>query len=161
MFVDRVIVNASPLIVLFNSEQEDLLPQLFPDIVVPQAVIDEVVLAKSDRAAQQVPQADWFKTQVVAINPTVAAWDLGMGESSVISHSIANPDYCIVIDDRAARRCAKSFGISTLGTGRLLVLAKQRGLITTVSDRLERIVQAGLWLSPQVISLLKEQAGEG
>ncbi|MEM8642853.1 MAG: DUF3368 domain-containing protein [Cyanobacteria bacterium P01_G01_bin.54] len=158
MFVDRVIMNTSPLIVLFNSQQEDLLPQLFSEIIVPEAVIAEVTQGKSDRAAQSVLQTDWLKQQPVEINSTVAAWDLGKGETSVISCAIAYPGYCVVIDDRAARRCAKSFTIPTLGTGRVIVLARQRGLISSVGARLDRIQQAGLYLSPQVIELLKSQA---
>jgi predicted nucleic acid-binding protein len=47
MLVDRVIINASPLIVFFNSEQEDLLPQLFSEIIVPRAVIEEVIQGKT------------------------------------------------------------------------------------------------------------------
>ncbi|MEA5421432.1 DUF3368 domain-containing protein [Spirulina sp. CCNP1310] len=160
MFVDRIIINASPLIVLFNSEQEDLLPQLFSEIIVPEAVIEEVTQSKNDRASQQICETDWLKQQTVDIHPPVAAWDLGKGETSVISCAIASPTYCVMIDDRAARRCAKSFGIPILGTGRAIVLAKQRGLIQSVGERLKRLQDVGLYLSPQVIELLKVQANE-
>ena len=160
MFVDRVVINASPLIVLFNSYQDDLLLQLFSDIIVPEAVVAEVTQSKTDRAAEIIPQTPWLKRQPVEINSTIAAWDLGPGETSVISYAIAHPGYVAMIDDRAARRCAKSVGIPTLGTGRTLVLAKQRGLIPSVSDRLDRIREAGLYLAPQVIELLKSQANE-
>lgn len=160
MFVEKIVVNTSPLIVLFNSNQDDLLPQLFSDIIVPEAVVEEVTRGKSDRASQRVPQTDWLKQQTVEINPTVAAWDLGKGETSVISCAITHPGYYAMIDDQAARRCAKSFGVLTLGTGRAIVLAKQRGLIPSIGDRLDRIREAGLYLAPQVIELLKTQANE-
>lgn len=110
MYVDRVIINASPLIVMFNSNQDDLLPQLFTDIIVPEAVVREITQAKNDRASQRVPQTTWLKQKSVNVNPTVAAWDLGKGETSVISYAIAHPGYYAMIDDRAARRCAKSVG---------------------------------------------------
>lgn len=74
--------------------------------------------------------------------------------------NIAHPGYFAMIDDRAARRCAKSFDIPVLGTGRAIVLAKQRGLISSVGERLDRFRDAGLYLSPQVIELLKTQANE-
>lgn len=65
-----------------------------------------------------------------------------------------------MVDDAAARRCARALGIATLGTGGAIVLAKQRGLIKSVGDRLQQLRDAGLWLSEEVVSLLKQQAGE-
>ncbi|MGH9916474.1 MAG: hypothetical protein ACRD63_14445, partial [Pyrinomonadaceae bacterium] len=50
MRIERVVVNASPLIVLFKSGLADLLPQLFTDILVPVAVWSEVASGK-DQAA--------------------------------------------------------------------------------------------------------------
>jgi hypothetical protein len=43
MRIERVVVNASPLITLFRSHQADLLPRLFSEILVPEAVWQEVV----------------------------------------------------------------------------------------------------------------------
>lgn len=160
MLADRVVINSSPLITLFKSEQEDLLPLLFSDIVVPKAVFDEVTQIETDRAAQCIAKTDWINVKDVAANPSVLAWDLGSGETSVIGYAIEQRTYLAMIDDKAARRCAKAFGIQTIGTGRTLILAKQRGLIPSVSERLDRLQKAGLWLSPQVIHLLKEQANE-
>lgn len=42
MPIDRVIVNASPLICLFKCGLQVLLPGLFQDIFVPEAVLKEV-----------------------------------------------------------------------------------------------------------------------
>jgi predicted nucleic acid-binding protein len=54
MPIDRVVINASPLIVLFKSGQADLLPHIFDEILVPQAVWQEVTASKDDIAAQQL-----------------------------------------------------------------------------------------------------------
>lgn len=43
MRVERVVINASPLITLFRAGLHPLLPELFPDLVVPDAVWAEVV----------------------------------------------------------------------------------------------------------------------
>jgi predicted nucleic acid-binding protein len=160
MSVQTVVINASPLIVLFKSQQADLLPQLFTDIRLPQAVYAEIVVATADRAAQQVPQTPWLHRVEQAIDPTIAAWDLGAGESTVLSFALANPGYRAIVDDRAARRCAQTLGIRTIGTGGVLLLAKRRGVIDSVADRLEALRESGLWLSDAVIGLLKQQAGE-
>lgn len=73
MPIDRVVVNASPLIVLFNSNQADLLPQLFNEIYVPQAVWEEVTCAKNDIAAQQLPDVTWARLVEVAIDSSIAS----------------------------------------------------------------------------------------
>ena len=158
---DKVVVNASPLITLYKSQLVDLIPQLFTHVQVPAAVWQEVTASKNDIAAQSLPHTSWaMQTPAIAIHPQVSAWDLGAGESDVLSYALAHPDYTAMIDDAAARRCAISLGISTLGTGGLLVLAKRRGIIPSVIEPIQTLRHAGLWLSEDLVSLLKQQAGE-
>jgi len=160
MPISHVVINASPLIVLFKSGQADLLPQLFEQIIVPQSVYDEITAVKTDAAATQLPAVPWSHCTAVPINPAILPWDLGNGESAVLSFALVNPGYRAMIDDAAARRCARALGIATLGTGGAIVLAKRRGLIPSVTEGLRRLQDAGLWLSEDVINLLKQQAGE-
>ncbi len=65
-----------------------------------------------------------------------------------------------MVDDKAARRCAKTFGIQTLGTGGMLILAKRRGLIESVAAELDNLRIAGLWMSDELVDLFLEEAGE-
>jgi len=161
MRIEKVVVNSSPLIVLFRSGQADLLPRLFSDIVIPEPVYQEVLAGREDDAAKMaLPQTSWINREKVDITLPVAAWNLGNGESAVFSFAIKESGYRAVVDDLAARRCAKTFGIQTLGTGGLLVLAKRRGLIGSVKSRVQRIRDAGLWLSDSVVKLLIREAGE-
>lgn len=158
----QVVINASPLITLFKSQQAELLPALFTEILVPQGVWDEVLAGGAeDLAAQRLPKADWAKAVALdGLVTAVAAWDLGKGESEVLSLAAERQDYVAIVDDRAARRCGASLGIKTLGTGGLLILAKRRGLISEVSSGLQALQDAGLWMSGSLVALLKEQAGE-
>lgn len=161
MPIERVVINASPLITLFNSQLADLLPQLFGFVEVPPAVWQEVTAHKTDIAARSLPQATWAKqTEPVEISALVAAWDLGAGGSAVLSYALAHSGYTALIDDAAARRCAISLNVSTLGTGGVIVLAKRRGIVPSVSEPIESLRNAGLWLSDNLVSLLKQQAGE-
>jgi|SRR6266508_7029079 len=158
----RVIINASPLIVLFKSGLEDLLPQLCDEVIVPAAVWDEVLLGGTDdTAAVALPNADWARrVEVTTFNTTVRDWNLGAGESDVLNLACAMTGYRAMIDDSAARDCAKVIGIPFIGTGGFLVLAKRRGLIGSASAALRAVMDAGLWLSDGVVDLLKKQAGE-
>jgi|GEM_PF-3333164 len=42
MPIERIVINASPLIILFKAGLEDILPKLFNDICIPKAVWSEV-----------------------------------------------------------------------------------------------------------------------
>jgi predicted nucleic acid-binding protein len=50
--------------------------------------------------------------------------------------------------------------IPILGTGGILLLAKRRGLLPSVAEGLEKLRSAGLWLSDDLVKLLKTQADE-
>lgn len=164
MRIDAVVINASPLITLFRSGQADLLPRMFSHIVVPEAVWNEVVTdeqdARADHAARLLGDQYWPIRREVAVSPRVAAWVLGAGETAVLSHALAHPPLRAVIDDRDARRCAQTLGIPVLGTGGLLVLAKRRGLLASVSEAIAKLQRSGLWLSDDLVRMLKAQAGE-
>ncbi len=88
--INRAVVNSSPLIALFKSQQAELLPQLFTEILVPDAVWDEITAPGAlYAAAVQLPSVSWARrVQVRAIAPEVATWDLGSGESAVLSQAL-------------------------------------------------------------------------
>ena len=162
MLIKKVIVNSSPLIVLFKSQQADLLAQLFDEILVPGAVWDEVTTgSKNDVAATELVKVSWARrTEIPSISPEVLAWDLGKGESAVLGLALKKPGFAVVIDDRAARRCAQSLGVVSMGTAGVILLAKKRGLIPLASPGIQALQDAGLWLSAPLINLLQQQAGE-
>lgn len=162
MLIEKVVVNASPLILLLKSDLENLLPQLFAEIVVPEAVWSEI-LRGNDIASQKLQAAEyaWLVRVSLYDSSDVLIWNLGDGETEVLSWAYEyNPDFCAIVDDRAARKCAKTLGIKTLGTGGVLVLAKKRGLIDSVGDALQKLQDAGLYVSDEIVRLLKQQAGE-
>lgn len=98
MRIEAVVVNASPLIALFRSGQADLLPKLFNRIVVPEEVWKEVVLDERDDAAvRELGAQTWPRREVVANSPRVEAWNLGAGETAVLSHALANPPLRAII----------------------------------------------------------------
>lgn len=161
MRIEQIVVNASPLIVLLRSGLADLLPQLFHEIVIPETVWYEIVAGGHfDQAASGLQTVPWAKPTPVVLSPRITVWNLGAGESAVLTFALENPSYRDVLDDRAARRCARTLGISILGTGGVLVLAKRRGLLQSVENGLDRLQQAGLWLSLEIINLLLKEADE-
>ena len=60
--MNKIVINTSPLIVLFKSKQADLLPQIFQEIVVTDGVWNEVVRPSyTDLASKQLPLTSWVK----------------------------------------------------------------------------------------------------
>jgi predicted nucleic acid-binding protein len=162
MLIEEVVIDASPLISLFRSQQADLLAQLFTNIWVPKAVWQEVTESEhEDSASQGLVTATWPKiVHINQIPDVISKQDLGKGESEVLSFAINSPKVRAMLDDHAARRCAKTLGISTLGTGGMLVLAKQRGIIPSVGEAIEALRTAGMFLSDDLVQLLTTKAGE-
>ncbi len=162
MPIERLAVNASPLIALFRSGQAEILPALCPHLVVPDAVWCEVTAGgHEDTAASGLAEVDWLiHLADEPVGPVVQAWDLGAGESAVLSYVHTHQEYMAVLDDTAARRCARALNLRVIGTGGLLVMAKREGIIPSVTDVLERLKTAGLWLTPKIERVLLKSAHE-
>jgi predicted nucleic acid-binding protein len=160
----RVVADASPLILLARSELLSLLPTLFSEVLIPEAVWNEVNAAgPADPAVQQLSAASW--PQVVQASTTpgdseILQWNLGRGESAVLMIARRQTNCRALLDDRAGRACARTLEIPLLGTGGLLILAKNRGLIPSVADALRALRNSGLWLSDDMHQLLLQHAGE-
>ena len=156
----KVVIDTSPLIVLFKSQLDDLLPQLFTEIIVPGAVWDEIA-GKTDIVSRQLPTVFWpQRVDLENVSPVITAWGLDPGESEVLSFELENNGYQAIIDDAAARRVAKTLGIPIIGTAGTILLAKQRRLISSISAPIKTLRNAGLWLADDLVAFLKEQAGE-
>jgi len=90
----------------------------------------------------------------------VAAWDLGRGESEVISFALQNPSHRVVLDDREARRCAETLGCKCIGTAGILVLARRRNLLPSLRDAFAKLGNSGIWLSRDLVEDLCRLEGE-
>ena len=157
----NIVLNASPLILLCNSNLASILPEMFTEIAVPDAVWQEILRSpRMDRAVQLLPTLNWLKRVSVTPAAPIIQWDLGPGETEVLSFAIEQRAYIPVLDDMLAKKCARSLGIPTLGTGAILILAKELRLIESVESSLRQLQKVGLWISETVIQLLKHKAGE-
>lgn len=162
MSSDVAIINASPFILLSKSGIIDLLPKLFTEVVMPEAVYSEIAFGK-DLASQiaQESSGAWLKRVHSATHADVEIWNLGDGETELLSHAVADPKrYIALIDDRPARRCSSVLGIRTLGTAGIIVLAKQRGLIDTVRSPIETLIGNGLYITDEILRAVYAQANE-
>ncbi|MDQ3633220.1 MAG: DUF3368 domain-containing protein [Acidobacteriota bacterium] len=162
MLIEKVVINASPFIILCKSGLIELLPELFTEIYMPETVSIEIIEGK-DIVTEKLYDCEetWLKRCLTSTVEDVLVWNLGGGETEVLSFASANGyEYTALIDDRAARKCAEALGIKTLGTAGILVLAKKRNLIKDVSVELKKLRSAGLWLSDEIFNAALKQANE-
>lgn len=160
MTSDHLIVNASPLIFLSRVDGLQWLSRCFANPVwVPQAVLGEV--EAGDGGAEIVTRfqndAGFSIIPIVQVPPTVAAWDLGAGESQVLAHCCRDSTAIAVLDDKAARDCARTLGVRIIGTLGIILIAKRCGWISHARPVIERLRSQSMFLSDNlVINALKE-----
>jgi predicted nucleic acid-binding protein len=83
MRIERVVVNASPLICLCKSGLSEILPTLFSDVIVPAAVHNEIT-AKEDVTRACAPFFAHSQVKIasdIVIPSSIISWDLGEGEA--------------------------------------------------------------------------------
>jgi predicted nucleic acid-binding protein len=150
--LERWILNASPLIVMARIGYERLFSELADEIVVPRAVAMEVQAGPAADRARQALAAGRFKIVETPPPPAeILAWDLGAGETAVLTLALAESGWTAILDDAAARRCARSFSLPVKGTLAVVILARQRGLIPSATELLQSLKRTGFRLDDRVI----------
>ena len=158
----NVIVNTSPLQYLFQVGLLDLLPSLYGNVIIPQAVLDEADHGRRQGVALPAVSAlSWVRVVTVG-HPVVLpmATRLGAGEYEVLLLAKEMPDSLIVLDDSRARHCATQLGIRVTGTLGILLKAKQRNTIAAVTPVLDTLNDLGFRLSAKTRALTIRLAGE-
>jgi len=155
-------INTSPLIFLTKGGFLDLLQVISPSIIVPSAVATEIrEYGETDVTAVALKNTDWLVVQETPPVPNVIqTWDLGLGESDVLTWGYANPGTEVILDDLAARRCAATLRIPVRGTLGIVIAAKQRGIIPAARPVLEQLRLCGMYLSDRVINQALALVGE-
>jgi predicted nucleic acid-binding protein len=147
---ERWVVNASPLIVLARIGRDSLLSALADQVAVPRVVAQEIQAGPKD-AAQQALAAGRFAIIDAPPPPTeILAWDLGAGETAVLSFASAEPGWTAILDDESARKCARSLGVDLKGTLGIILLAKQKGLIASAAQELRALRAIGFRIDDHI-----------
>jgi predicted nucleic acid-binding protein len=158
------VANASPVIVLAKANHLHLLKMLknlADELILPDAVVAEVLAGPESDPARQALESGWARVHSPAAIPSeLIEWGLGPGETAVLALALERTPSTAILDDAAARACAKAFGVSVLGTLGVVLRAKKRGLISNAADVLRAIRAAGLHLDDRVIRLALGHIGE-
>lgn len=130
-----IVSNTSALINLTRIGKLNLLRELYGELIVPQAVWQEVVVEGAGQpGAEEVKSAVWIKTQSVTNKQLVDALQLGLdaGEVEAIALILEIGAELLLIDEHLGQETARHLGLRYIGLIGSLVEAKRRGLISAV-----------------------------
>lgn len=156
------VANASPLIILAKANYLQLLTDLAPEVLLPDAVVSELLAGPPADPARQAIEKGWGKRVSVGNMPRVVLeWGLGPGETEVIAVALEHPNSTALLDDAQGRTCARTFGISVIGTLGVVLRAQKMGRVASATKVIQDLRTSGLFLDDQIIrDALRQTVGE-
>ena len=157
----KVISDASTLIGLARIGQLNLLRKLYSQIIIPQAVFEEVSKEKK-AGSEKISKASYIKIEKVKDEIAIKflLGNLGRGESEVLVLAKEKQADLILIDEKKARKMARRAGFKVMGILGLLLVSKRNGFISNIKAFIDELNKQGFRLSNRVIKKILKEAGE-
>ena len=159
-----VVSDTSPLSNLFVIGRLDLLQKLYSRIIVPGAVMDELLeLEKRGVDLTAIKSASWIEIKLLPsremVDELLLQVDLGEAEAIILAKSL-QADW-LLIDETKGRNIAKLQGLHIIGLLGVILQAKNKGYVTNVKDLLNELVsKARFRVSDELREKFLELAGE-
>jgi predicted nucleic acid-binding protein len=155
-----VVADTSPINYLVLIDAVGILPVLYQNIVVPNAVFEELQAAETPEKVRKFIQnrPGWFdvKQAAILIDSELPELDAGEREAIALTEEL-NAD-ALIIDERAGREEAKRRGIFVIGTLGILNSAAEKDLLD-LPIALKNLQQTSFRVSEKLVSdLLKLDA---
>ena len=164
-----VVSDASPLICLAAIRQFNLLRLLYDEVLIPEAVWQEITRAPAfaDAASLQVAAdargAGWLQVASASNRPLVTQLEtvLDPGEAEAISLAVERAASLLLIDERDGRQVARTLGVPLTGTLGVLLRAKTLGHTPAIKPLLTQLVeQHHFRLHPSLLQQVLSEADE-
>lgn len=151
-----VVSDTSPLTALLQVGKAELLTELFHEVVIPEAVRDELL-----RFHQALP--DYISVRGIgdqhAAESLSDKLDFGEAQAIILAEEIG-ADY-LLIDEKLGRTIAVSRGIKVVGLLGALLLAKKVGRLDSVGELIKELEsRCGFYVSDSVRQIIIDAAGE-
>lgn len=162
-----VISNTSPIMNLAIVDQLILLQKQFGEVIIPEAVVDELKLDTDYPGTDKIRtaiSAGWIRVEKIKNTQLATALrrELDDGEAEAIALALQLNITEILMDERDGRSIAKSMGLSPVGVIGILLKAKEKGLIVSVKEILQKLrSEAGFYITEQLQKEILSRIGEG
>jgi len=147
-----IVSDTSCLILLDKLGKIELLKSLFGKITITQIIADEF--------GRIIPDFINIETAVDKNYQKILESFLDAGEASAIALCLEKDDSLLIVDDFKARREAKQLGIKYTGTIGVLIVAKEKGLINSVSEIINEIKKTDFRISEKLVREAKKKSKE-
>jgi predicted nucleic acid-binding protein len=149
----KVIVSDTSCLILLNKIGKiSLLKALFGTITITSIIANEFGENLHDFIKIENPVDNRYQKILEGF--------LDKGEASAISLALEKEDCLLIIDELKGRKEARLIGLTITGTLGILIVAKEKGLIESISDVLERIKQTDFRISENLIRETLERCNE-
>lgn len=161
-----VVSNTSPIMNLASVDLLDLLRKQFGEVIVPEAVIEELRLNSGYPGTDKIRTAmseGWLRQEVVENKQVALALrrELDNGEAEAIALALQLHAETILMDERDGRSVAKSMGLSPIGIIGILIRSKQNGEIVSVKEVLNKLRnEAGFYITDALMKEILSELGE-
>jgi|SRR3989344_7274008 len=145
-----MIADSSVLILLAKINQLHLFYRLYPKIIIPKEVKEEILIPEKE-GYLKIQEALEKKNLIVKTPSSNNDFGLGKGENAVLNLAMESKD-SVIMDDRAAISKAKTLGIRYIRTTDLASQALKRGYLNKNEAKLfiDNLIKAGSYISPNI-----------
>jgi predicted nucleic acid-binding protein len=159
-----VVSDTSALSNLATVNHLWLLEAIYRSVIIPDVVASELAAA-SNPIISSILTLEWIQTQTLSDTDLAAQLQekrgLDAGEASAIALALELQADDLLIDERLGRQEAIRLGLSIIGILGILLVAKQKRLISYVQPVMDALIdQAGFRVSPtlyqRVLTLSQE-----
>lgn len=147
-----VISDTSAISNLLQIGQIELLKSLYGKIYISPTVQRELYVYENH--AKQIEELKWVEIKYPRNQKLVQQLlkDLDLGEAESIALAIEEEADYLIIDEYLGRKIAHSMDIKVVGILGILILAKQRGLLSEIRNSIELLLLNGFRLNKELIN---------
>ena len=157
----KIVSNTTPILSLLKINKLILLKELYGRIIIPNAVYQEIENGKDKQYYQDLSLLSWIEiTKLKNTDSRENFNELDRGEAEVLIVANEQNADLIIMDEIIGRRFAKQLNFNITGTIGILLKAKEKRLINSVTKLLTELTDKGTWLNTKLVSKAIELAGE-
>ena len=124
-----IVSDTTTITNLLKIDLLHLVQRLYREIIIPQAVYDE--LAKIPSQKKLLKQTNWIRVRQVKDRMRVDKFQdyLDLGESEAIILALELNADILIMDERKGRKIAEEYGLAIIGLFGILIGAKRRAIL--------------------------------